>query len=61
MTVGKTYDQLDERLQSWIAAQHIFFVATAPSGPASHVNLSPKDHADTPSRSWTGGPSPTWT
>jgi Pyridoxamine 5'-phosphate oxidase len=47
MTVGKTYDQLDERLQSWIAAQHIFFVATAPSGPAGHVNLSPKGHADT--------------
>jgi hypothetical protein len=47
MTVGKTYDQLDERLQSWIADQHIFFVATAPSGPAGHVNLSPKGHADT--------------
>jgi hypothetical protein len=45
--VGKTYDQLDERLQGWIAAQHLFFVATAPSGPGGHVNLSPKGHADT--------------
>jgi hypothetical protein len=47
MTVGKTYDQLDERLRGWIADQHIFFVATAPSGPGGHVNLSPKGHADT--------------
>jgi hypothetical protein len=47
MTVGKTYDQLDERLQGWIVDQHIFFVATAPSGPGGHVNLSPKGYADT--------------
>jgi Pyridoxamine 5'-phosphate oxidase len=47
MTVGKTYNKLDERLQGWIAAQHIFFVATAPSGPGGYVNLSPKGHADT--------------
>ena len=45
--MGKTYDRLDERLQGWIAAQHMFFVATAPSGPGGHVNLSPKGHADT--------------
>jgi hypothetical protein len=45
--VGKTYDQLDERLQGWIAAQLLFFVATTPSGPGGHVNLSPKGHADT--------------
>jgi hypothetical protein len=47
MTVGKTYDRLDERLQGWIAAQRLFFVATAPSGPGGHLNLSPKGHADT--------------
>jgi Pyridoxamine 5'-phosphate oxidase len=47
MAVGKTYDQLDERLQSWIADQRMFFVATAPSGSGGHVNLSPKGHADT--------------
>ena len=44
--MGKTCDQLDERLQGWIADQHIFFVATAPSGPGGHVNLSPKGYAD---------------
>jgi hypothetical protein len=47
MTVGKTHDRLDERLQSWITDQRLFFVATAPSSPAGHVNLSPKGHADT--------------
>jgi hypothetical protein len=47
MTVGKTYDLLDERLRRWIADQHVFFVATAPSGSGGHVNLSPKGHADT--------------
>jgi hypothetical protein len=47
MTVGKTYDQLDERLRGWIVDQRLFFVATAPSGPGGHVNLSPKGHADT--------------
>jgi hypothetical protein len=26
----------------WIADQHLFFVATAPSGDEGHVNLSPK-------------------
>jgi Pyridoxamine 5'-phosphate oxidase len=47
MAMGKTYDQLDERLRRWIADQHVFFVATAPSGRGGHVNLSPKGHADT--------------
>jgi hypothetical protein len=46
-TVGKPYNQLDKRLYGWIAAQHIFFVATAPQRPGGHVNLSPKGHADT--------------
>lgn len=45
--MGKTYDQLDERLRGWIVDQRLFFVATAPSGPGGHVNLSPKGHADT--------------
>jgi hypothetical protein len=45
--MGKTYDQLDKRLHGWIAAQHIFFVATAPQRRGDHVNHSPKGHADT--------------
>jgi hypothetical protein len=46
IAMGRTYDQLDERLRRWIAGQRMFFVATAPSGPGGHVNLSPKGHAD---------------
>jgi len=34
-------EALDERLTSWIAAQRLFFVATAPRA-GDHVNLSPK-------------------
>jgi hypothetical protein len=37
-------DHLDERLIAWIEAQHVFFVATAPSGDGGHVNVSPKGH-----------------
>lgn len=40
--MGKTFEQIDERLRRFIEAQRIFFVATAPSGDEGHVNLSPK-------------------
>ena len=33
---------LDERLAEWIAAQPLFFVATAPMSADGHVNCSPK-------------------
>jgi hypothetical protein len=39
--MGKLYPQLDDSLRSFIAAQHMFFVATAPTGEG-HVNCSPK-------------------
>lgn len=42
--MAKTYDAIDERLAAFITAQHLFFVATAPSGAEGHVNLSPKAH-----------------
>ena len=35
---------IDEKLAAWIRAQHLFFVATAPSGSEGHVNVSPKGH-----------------
>ncbi|MGO8740627.1 pyridoxamine 5'-phosphate oxidase family protein [Rhodoblastus sp.] len=38
--MAKRHDEIDERLQAFIAAQPIFFVATA--GPQGRVNLSPK-------------------
>lgn len=40
--MGKTYPAIDPPLQTWLTAQHVFFVATAPSGDAGHVNCSPR-------------------
>ena len=40
--MGKLYDEIDDRLREFIAAQRLFFVATAPSGDSGHVNCSPK-------------------
>jgi hypothetical protein len=34
--------EIDTRLREFIEAQHMFFVATAPSGPGGHINVSPK-------------------
>ena len=40
--MGRTYDKLTDGLRAFIAAQPIFFVASAPTAPDGHVNLSPK-------------------
>jgi hypothetical protein len=40
--MGKPLTELDDRLRDWIAAQRMFFVATAPAGAGGHVNCSPK-------------------
>ncbi len=40
--MGKLHDAIDDRLRSFLERQHVFFVATAPSGDAGRVNLSPK-------------------
>ncbi|MEV4826000.1 pyridoxamine 5'-phosphate oxidase family protein [Micromonospora sp. NPDC049274] len=40
--MGKVYPEIDGRLREFIAAQPVFFVATAPSGSEGHVNVSPK-------------------
>jgi hypothetical protein len=42
--MSKTYERLDERLSAFIAAQRLFFVATAPRADAGLVNLSPKGY-----------------
>jgi Pyridoxamine 5'-phosphate oxidase len=42
--MAKTYECLDDDLVDWIGRQHLFFVATAPSGSGGHVNLSPKGY-----------------
>ena len=43
--MAKVYEHIDGRLREFIEAQHLFFVATAPSGDDGHVNLSPKGMA----------------
>ena len=40
--MAKVIDEITDELAGWIAQQHMFFVATAPSGTDGHVNLSPK-------------------
>ena len=42
--MGKQYDQITPALQSFIQAQPLFFVATAPLSEHGHVNLSPKGY-----------------
>lgn len=40
--MSKVYSEIDGGLRAFIEAQHLFFVATAPSGADGHVNCSPK-------------------
>ncbi|MGH3736840.1 MAG: pyridoxamine 5'-phosphate oxidase family protein [Micromonosporaceae bacterium] len=40
--MGKQYERIDGRLREFVAAQPMFFVATAPLAGDGHVNLSPK-------------------
>jgi hypothetical protein len=42
--MGEKYDQITPSLQSFIQAQPLFFVATAPLSEHGHVNLSPKGY-----------------
>jgi hypothetical protein len=39
--MGKIFDSV-ESVREFIAAQHVFFVATAPVSASGHLNLSPK-------------------
>jgi hypothetical protein len=41
-TMADVLEQIDEALARWIAAQPVFFVATAPEGRDGYVNCSPK-------------------
>lgn len=40
--MGKVFDGIDDALASWIAAQPMWFVATAPLSADGHVNVSPR-------------------
>lgn len=47
MIVAQVFEHLNDRWRQFIAAQPMYFVATAPCGPDGHVNVSPKGYADT--------------
>lgn len=40
--MGKQFEEITPALRDWIAAQRVFFVATAPLSAEGHVNCSPK-------------------
>src|ERR1051326_2484861 len=40
--MSKRLESIDAQLAAWIANQHVFFVATAPSSAKGHINTSPK-------------------
>jgi hypothetical protein len=40
--MGSEFAELNDDLRTYIAEQHLFFVATAPLSPQGHINLSPK-------------------
>lgn len=40
--MSKQRENIDPELASWIAAQKVFFVATAPLSAEGHINTSPK-------------------
>jgi hypothetical protein len=42
--MGKTYQEIDQKLADFIGRQRVFFVATAPLAGGGHVNLSPKGY-----------------
>jgi hypothetical protein len=42
--VGKIFDGIDDALATWIRAQPMWFVATAPLASDGHVNVSPRGH-----------------
>ncbi|GHD13273.1 pyridoxamine 5'-phosphate oxidase family protein [Zhihengliuella salsuginis] len=42
--MGKIFDSIDDKLQSWIDEQPMWFVATSPLAADGHVNVSPRGH-----------------
>ena len=45
--MSKVHASIDERLRQFMAAQPVYFVASAPADPGGHVNISPKGHPET--------------
>lgn len=45
--MAKTFEYIDDQLAAFLAAQPVFFVATAPLSPDGHINCSPKGNNGT--------------
>jgi hypothetical protein len=45
--MGRIFDEIDDKLASWIDAQPVFFVGTAPTSTDAHLNISPKGSKET--------------
>src|SRR5215469_13593667 len=44
--MANLFEGIDAKLRTFIEAQPMFFVATAPAGSDGHVNVSPKGYQD---------------
>lgn len=40
--MAQTFEKIPDEFVPWIGAQPVFFVATAPADPGTHVNVSPR-------------------
>ncbi|HET7479406.1 MAG TPA: pyridoxamine 5'-phosphate oxidase family protein [Rubrobacteraceae bacterium] len=40
--MGQTFDKIPDEFAGWFEQQPVFFVATAPADPETHVNVSPR-------------------
>ena len=40
--MAQTFEKIPEEFVDWIEGQPVFFVATAPADPGTHVNVSPR-------------------
>ena len=45
--MAKTFKYINEKMASFLMAQPVFFVATAPLSPDGHINCSPKGNNGT--------------
>jgi Pyridoxamine 5'-phosphate oxidase len=44
--MAQTFEKISEKLATFLMAQPVFFVATAPLSPDGHINCSPKGNVD---------------
>jgi hypothetical protein len=40
--MGQTFEKIPDYFADWVEEQRVFFVATAPADPETHINISPR-------------------